>query len=114
MDELTGLLKLPGGTYRVTMEPVPEPSKETRRDPRTSYGKVTRIHLLSVQGHRCAICRGPLGLYESHVDHIVPRSAGGTDDYSNLQLTHMNCNLRKGAGKRSPYDADTQEPMPWG
>jgi hypothetical protein len=31
------------------------------------------------------------------VDHIHPRSRGGTDDPENLQLTHLICNLRKGA-----------------
>lgn len=30
------------------------------------------------------------------VDHILPRSRGGTDDPENLQLAHLLCNIRKG------------------
>jgi 5-methylcytosine-specific restriction endonuclease McrA len=30
------------------------------------------------------------------VDHILPRSLGGSDDMVNLQLAHNNCNMRKG------------------
>lgn len=29
------------------------------------------------------------------VDHIIPRSAGGTDDPGNLQIAHLFCNLMK-------------------
>ena len=29
------------------------------------------------------------------IDHILPRSRGGTDDDSNLQIAHLRCNLLK-------------------
>lgn len=29
-------------------------------------------------------------------DHILPRQAGGSDAPGNLQLAHMQCNLKKG------------------
>lgn len=32
-----------------------------------------------------------------HIDHKFPRAKGGTDDPSNLQLTHKTFNLKKGA-----------------
>lgn len=40
------------------------------------------------------------------VDHIIPRSRGG-DYYAleNLQLSHMQCNRKKGAKMESDYDA---------
>jgi 5-methylcytosine-specific restriction endonuclease McrA len=31
-----------------------------------------------------------------HVEHVKPRSAGGTDDLENLALAHASCNLTKG------------------
>lgn len=31
------------------------------------------------------------------IDHIVPMSAGGSDELDNLQLVHFTCNARKGA-----------------
>lgn len=30
-------------------------------------------------------------------DHIVPLSKGGQHSYENVQLTHLECNLKKGA-----------------
>lgn len=35
------------------------------------------------------------------IDHRVPRTQGGTDELSNLQLTHRMCNLMKHDGVRS-------------
>lgn len=32
-----------------------------------------------------------------HVDHIVPKAYGGSDDYPNLRAACATCNLRKGA-----------------
>lgn len=91
--------------------PSREVTMERQRARRNRLPKTTRDRLLRVQDHRCAICRGPLGFYESHIDHIIPVALGGSDDWNNLQLTHMTCNLRKGAG-RGPHDAG-QERMPW-
>ena len=39
--------------------------------------------------------RPPYDPLAPHVDHIVPRSHGGTDDDSNLQISHARCNLLK-------------------
>lgn len=38
----------------------------------------------------------------AQVDHVIPRSLGGTDDLSNLVLCCPPCNVRKGA--RYTYD----------
>lgn len=32
-----------------------------------------------------------------HVEHIIPRKHGGSDDLSNLALACIDCNLHKGA-----------------
>lgn len=45
-------------------------------------------------GHRCQECGAT---EEITVDHIVPISAGGTDDDGNLQTLCRSCNSRKGA-----------------
>lgn len=49
----------------------------------------------------CGICGEDMFGLESdsdiHVDHIVPVSRGGTDDYDNLQPAHAVCNIKKGA-----------------
>lgn len=63
----------------------------------------------------CGICHIPidpgLSVYESDyaatIDHIMPRMAGGTHEDSNLQISHLKCNLDKGMSgyvgkKRAP------------
>jgi 5-methylcytosine-specific restriction endonuclease McrA len=50
---------------------------------------------------KCLICGAPLR-FDAHtgggatVEHIIPRSAGGTNDLLNLGLTHAQCNYEKG------------------
>lgn len=44
----------------------------------------------------CAICLEYVEPMSATIDHIKPRSKGGTNDPSNLQLAHFGCNLRKG------------------
>lgn len=48
-------------------------------------------------GGVCQICHEIIGLDVWHIDHIKPLAGGGTHEYSNVQLTHGTCNLRKGA-----------------
>lgn len=55
--------------------------------------------LYAKQRGECALCLGILGLSrrEWHVDHKRPIAQGGRHEFSNLQLTHARCNLKKGA-----------------
>ena len=48
------------------------------------------------QQGKCGICRKRLGS-DIHVDHVIPRALGGSSAADNLQLTHPECNLSKGA-----------------
>ena len=34
--------------------------------------------------------------YGWNIDHILPKSKGGTDDYNNLQITHIDTNSERG------------------
>jgi hypothetical protein len=50
-------------------------------------------------GNRCEYCRlrqadSPLAVL--HVEHIIPKSHGGSDDLDNLALACIDCNLHKG------------------
>ena len=63
-----------------------------------NYRQIVVDYLLMKQGKSCGIC----GRYFSpisppEIDHIAPRSLGGTDELSNLQAVHHICNVRKGA-----------------
>ena len=63
-------------------------------------------YLVERDGDRCGICRrrvditlksGTRGSRRGpSVDHIIPRSKGGSDDPANLRLTHWGCNQKRG------------------
>lgn len=73
------------------------------RQPKRKHG-VTARSLAEERGTRCGFCgldvdmalRKPDPMRAS-VDHVIPRSRGGTDERSNLQLCHLRCNSIKGA-----------------
>lgn len=50
---------------------------------------------------RCLICNGPV-CFDARtgegatIEHILPRSLGGTNDLKNLGIAHMRCNSEKG------------------
>lgn len=43
----------------------------------------------------CAICGEQMKYTEANIDHKIPRSKGGADNLSNMQLTHIKCNQEK-------------------
>lgn len=68
---------------------------------RTKYGMNPR-EVAARDGTECKICGDPVDmnagksdLFRPSVDHVIPRSVGGTDDPSNLQLAHLWCNQVK-------------------
>lgn len=58
-----------------------------------------RAQVAQRAGEVCEYCRAPQGIggYQFHLDHMIPRDAGGTDDPSNLALACGPCNLHKSA-----------------
>lgn len=69
---------------------------------RERWRRITK--LMARDGAGCSICGEPLertvrdpdGDRYITFDHIVPRSAGGTDAPSNLRLAHRLCNHERG------------------
>lgn len=65
--------------------------------------KLSVRELAKRDGTDCGICGSPVditltrsdGLHCPSVDHIIPRSRGGSHDPSNLQLAHLRCNMAK-------------------
>lgn len=68
------------------------PRRFARFAPRRSIPKAVRCVVFSDAGHKCEWCGSDQGL---SIDHIVPVSKGGGDDFENLQCLCMPCNLRK-------------------
>jgi hypothetical protein len=55
-------------------------------------------------GWSCWLCDGPIDPSlprtlpgAASIDHVVPRSRGGTSDLRNLRLAHRRCNTRRGS-----------------
>lgn len=61
----------------------------------------SRRNVLRRDEHRCQYC-GKKSL-EMTIDHILPRSRGGTDSWENLTTACIRCNNRK--GNRTPEEA---------
>ena len=68
---------------------------------RVPFGRavpVSRRGVLRRDGHRCAYCSRSAGT----VDHVLPRSRGGSDTWENLVACCLRCNSTK--GDRTPEE----------
>jgi 5-methylcytosine-specific restriction endonuclease McrA len=59
----------------------------------------TKARVRERAGYRCEYCQleqndSPLAAL--HIEHIIPKAHGGTDDPDNLALACIDCNLHKG------------------
>ena len=61
----------------------------------TLYGFEVKGYLLQKFGHQCAYCGAKDVLLQ--IEHIHPRSKGGSDRVSNLTIACVPCNQKKGA-----------------
>jgi hypothetical protein len=72
-----------------------------------------RAEVVLRAGNRCEYCRlSQLGQEAAfHIDHVVPRAAGGPTVADNLALACVSCSLRKWAKQTAP-DPDSGEEVP--
>jgi 5-methylcytosine-specific restriction endonuclease McrA len=59
--------------------------------------KPNRKNIFERDKAKCQYCTKTLTFAKSTVDHVVPRSRGGKNTWSNLVLCCANCNTRKGS-----------------
>jgi len=65
---------------------------------------LTRKNILRRDNHKCVYCgRGDLPFT---IDHIIPKSKGGSDSWDNLVTACLTCNNKK--GDRTPEEASMQ------
>lgn len=75
------------------------------------FNEVEKKRLLKTQNNSCPICKKPIFYGENtEVDHIIPISKGGKDDFSNLQIVHSDCNKKKGSKIIIPLVTNVEEP----
>jgi 5-methylcytosine-specific restriction endonuclease McrA len=67
---------------------------------------LTRRNVYARDGNVCQYCGKRLAARQLTIDHVIPRSRGGTESWSNLVTACMPCNTRKGG--RSPRSAGMQ------
>jgi len=75
-------------------------------DEYTSVSRRTRLtnaekdSLIREQRNECSISGAKIFVGDDiHIDHDIPLAAGGSDDISNLRVSHSDANLRKGSKK---------------
>ena len=66
-----------------------------------------RLEVLARDGHRCQMQGPACKQHATTVDHIIPRSQGGTRDMTNLRAACTTCNYSAGAKLRG-----RQRPQP--
>lgn len=65
--------------------------------------KLNRKNLFARDRNRCQYCGHLFSTSELSIDHVVPRSQGGGDTWTNLVCSCVRCNARKGG--RTPEQA---------
>ena len=63
----------------------------------------SKIQILKNSGGRCELCGISAHERFLEVDHIIPRSRGGSNDLSNLQALCYKCNSAKGASDETDF-----------
>lgn len=61
---------------------------------RTLYRMIARKNMGTVP---CFCCGMHVDWQDATLEHIRPRSRGGSDEMSNLSISHRYCNKRRGA-----------------
>lgn len=59
-------------------------------------GRRVRLKLLARYPY-CIHCGIRLSLEDSTIEHMIPKSRGGTDRIGNLALAHARCNEKRGS-----------------
>lgn len=62
----------------------------------------TRLAVIARDGGVCQLCGGLVqgNDREAHIDHIIEKADGGTDELENLRLVHRACHSRRHACDR--------------
>ena len=80
------------------------PSQTRNTQKKRSRSKKRRL-LHEQQNGMCKYCEQEVTLAEATLDHVRPRSMGGTNELSNLVLACPTCNVAKGDKWGNELDA---------
>ena len=65
--------------------------------------RFSRRNIFARDGYRCMYCYKRFPMQQLSLDHVVPRSRGGTTDWENIVTSCVHCNVKKGG--RTPHEA---------
>jgi len=96
LDDRADLVHDTGAAFRTVRAHFPEPSvvrlRHYVRLPRQTRVAITRRSVFARDGHRCQYC----GVQAENIDHVIPRSRGGTHTWENVVAACRRCNAAKG------------------
>jgi len=64
---------------------------------------LNRRGVLARDGHSCQYCGRHFASHQLSLDHVIPRSRGGTTTWENVVCACLKCNVKKGG--RTPHEA---------
>ncbi len=95
LDDKAELVHAAASEFRSARASFPEPSvvrlAQYVRVPRQMRVAITRRSVFARDGHRCQYC----GAQAENIDHVVPRSRGGTHTWENVVAACRRCNAAK-------------------
>lgn len=97
----TAVLHSPTETWKVPYVVRLRDYIDVRKRKRNSQMKRSRIYLRDKR--KCAYCKGRFTDKDLTLDHIIPKSRGGTSSPENLITSCLSCNQRK--ADRTPEEA---------
>ncbi len=60
-----------------------------------SSNTIDREHFMKEQDGKCNICKRNLIGELCVLDHVIPKGMNGEDNYNNIQLLCVSCNMKK-------------------
>lgn len=93
-DEIAKLIAICNKKLRVFLESRSDPWSHRRNADGYVSGTI-RYEVLKRAGSRCELCGVSAESRSLEIDHIIPRSKGGSDDISNFQVLCTSCNGTK-------------------
>ena len=66
--------------------------------------KFSRVNIYARDNYKCQYCGKKASISELTYDHVVPRSQGGTTEWTNIVTCCYLCNRKKGG--RTPHEAN--------
>lgn len=95
LDAKAEVLHSTGFEFRSERTSLPEPSVVKLvhyvKVPRQTRVAITRRSVFARDGHRCQYCGAPA----ENIDHVIPRSRGGSHSWDNVVASCKRCNTAK-------------------